>query len=166
MRMGPFVVFLGMLACACNGEATPPLSTLPTTAITVTSPSGDIVEELVVELATTGPQRAQGLMYRQDLPEDRGMLFLFETERSGGFWMQNTLIPLDIAYLSADGTVLEIVKGTPLDTTILNPAQPYRHTLEVNQGWFERHRLGPGAHVAIPTQHVPSPQSAAPSATP
>jgi uncharacterized membrane protein (UPF0127 family) len=65
--------------------------------------------------------------------------------------MRNTYIPLDIAYLAADGTVLEIVHGVPLDETILTPQQPYRYVLEVNGGWFERHGLGVGAKVSIPS---------------
>jgi uncharacterized membrane protein (UPF0127 family) len=149
--MQQFVLVVAMLACACaDSDGEPAL--LPTARITVSD--GEVVEELTVELATTGPQHTQGLMFRQSLAEDRGMLFLFDQERSGGFWMKDTYVPLDIAYLAADGTVLEIREGVPLNTQILTPAQPYRHVLEVNRGWFERHNLGVGARVSIPQEQV------------
>ena len=143
-----FVVVIAMIACACSdaNEPEPPL--LPTAQITVSS--GEVSRPLTVELATTPSQRQQGLMYRQSMAEDRGMLFLFEQDINHGFWMKNTYIPLDIAYLAPDGTVLEIVKGEPLNTDPLTPQQPYRHALEVNQGWFEENGLGPGAKVSIP----------------
>ena len=89
-------------------------------------------------------------MFRDSLDELAGMLFVFPADRSGGFWMQNTFIPLDIAYLAADGTVLEIVHGVPRSRDILTPSQPYRHTLEVNGGWFERQGFGVGDRVEIP----------------
>ena len=105
---------------------------------------------LTVEVASRPDQRYRGLMFRDSLDELAGMLFLFPADRSGGFWMRNTFIPLDIAYLAADGTVLEIVHGVPQSLDILHPSQPYRHTLEVNDGWFERQGFGVGDRVDIP----------------
>lgn len=103
-----------------------------------------------VEFASTPLERQTGLMHRESLDEDAGMLFVFPSDVQTGFWMENTLIPLDIAHIAADGTVLEINTREPLDKTILPPAQPYRYTLEVNGGWFERHGLGVGAKVTLP----------------
>ncbi|MCY3504800.1 MAG: DUF192 domain-containing protein [Chloroflexi bacterium] len=123
---------------------------LPITRLTVTSADGESSVTLTVEIANRSDQRQRGLMFRQSMDELAGMLFVFSGDRSGGFWMRNTLIPLDIAYLGADGTVLEIVHGVPLSLDILTPAQPYRYTLEVNGGWFERQGLGVGDVVAIP----------------
>lgn len=123
---------------------------LPITQLTVTSADGASAVTLTVEIANRSDQRQRGLMFRQSMDELAGMLFVFPGDRSGGFWMRNTLIPLDIAYLGSDGTVLEIVHGVPLSLDILTPAQPYRYTLEVNGGWFERQGLGVGDTVAIP----------------
>ncbi len=135
---------------ACDDDRDEPLPLLPTAEIRV---EGDGVSEtLTVELARTSRQHQQGLMYRQELPEDRGMLFLFESEQNGGFWMKNTYLPLDIAYLAEDGTVQEIRQGKPLDETILRPGDPYWMVLEVNAGWFERHGLGVGARVMVPME--------------
>jgi uncharacterized membrane protein (UPF0127 family) len=140
-----FVIMIAMLACACSDGQQPEPPLLPTTELTVSSDT--VTERLTVELATTAPQRSQGLMYRKSMAEDRGMLFVFPDDIPNGFWMKNTYIPLDIAYVDADGTILQIVQGQPLDETILRPDEPYRFALEVNQGWFERHNLGVGDKV-------------------
>ena len=123
---------------------------LPITQLTVTSASGEASVTLTVEIANRSDQQRRGLMFRESMDELAGMLFVFQGDRTGGFWMRNTLIPLDIAYLGADGTVLEIVHGVPLSLENLTPSQPYRYTLEVNGGWFERQGLGVGDRVAIP----------------
>ncbi len=133
--------------------APPATSTLPTPTpavrnITVTD--NGRVANLTVELALTAAEHARGLMFRESLAEDSGMLFVFAQPSTGAFWMKNTLIPLDIAYLGSDGRVLQVVHGQPLDETPLAPDQPYRYTLEVNAGWFDRHELGVGAAVSIP----------------
>jgi uncharacterized membrane protein (UPF0127 family) len=103
-----------------------------------------------VELAVTEDEVRTGLMHRESLPEDRGMLFIFDPPSHTGFWMRNTLIPLDIAYIDADGTIKEIVHGEPLNETVLRPTLPYWYVLEVNGGWFERQGLGVGDRAVIP----------------
>ncbi len=105
---------------------------------------------ITVELAATDEARTRGLMFRDALPEEAGMLFLFANDQRGGFWMKNTRIPLTIAYLDSSGRVLELHDGRPLDEAALLPSQPYRFALEVNQGWFGRHGLGVGAKVELP----------------
>ena len=123
---------------------------LPITQLTVSSADGESSVTLTVEIANRSDQRHRGLMFRESMDELAGMLFVFQGEQTGGFWMRNTLIPLDIAYLGADGTVLDIVHGVPLSLENLTPALPYRYTLEVNGGWFERQGFGVGDVVAIP----------------
>jgi hypothetical protein len=154
-----FFVFIAMLAVSFCGEGGLP-GTLPTPVPTpeplpanmrlLTVSGGGRSATVKVELAVTGPERSKGLMNRASMPEDHGMLFVFTRDVSVGFWMEQTLIPLDIAYLAHDGTVQEIKHGKPLDRTILSPAKPYRYTLEVNGGWFERQGLGVGSVVSIP----------------
>ncbi len=117
----------------------------------ITLAQGDSQATVSVEVAATFRERQQGLMLRQEMAEDAGMLFLFPRDGQVGFWMKDTYLPLDIAYISAAGEVLEVRQATPLDETVLTPAQPYRYVLEVNQGWFERHALGVGAKVTLPT---------------
>lgn len=145
--MRAFFVFVAMVAFSVCGDDKPPTQ-LPAREITVEG--NGRTERLTVELATTGAQQQQGLMFRMAMPDDAGMLFLFKTDGRGGFWMRNTYLPLSIAYLDASGRVLEIRDGKPLDDTVLTPKQAYRNVLEVNQGWFERHELGVGSVVHVP----------------
>ena len=133
--------------CSTNDPAP---CALPIAYLTVSGADGEHAVTLTVEVASRPDQRQRGLMFRDSLDELAGMLFVFPADRSGGFWMQNTFIPLDIAYLAADGTVLEIVHGVPRNRDVLTPSQPYRHTLEVNGGWFERQGFGVGDRVEIP----------------
>lgn len=151
-----FFVFVAMLAFSVCGDDRP-ATVLPTRQIHVTSADGTRSEKLIVELATTPADRSQGLMLRQSMPEDAGMLFLFPANGEVGFWMKDTYIPLTIAYLADDGTILETRDGKPLDTKVLTPGGPYRHVLEVNLGWFTRHGFTIGSKVEIPAD-APAPK--------
>jgi hypothetical protein len=107
---------------------------------------------LQVEVADTPMARAQGLMYRRHLPENAGMLFIFADTVMGGFWMKNTLIPLSIAFVDEKWKIVDIkdmkVEQDPTKPiNVYAPAQPYRYALEVNLGFFERHRIAIGAGV-------------------
>jgi uncharacterized membrane protein (UPF0127 family) len=138
----PFVYVVFLVACA-RDDTTPHRFVLTV--------AGDESSRTVnVEVASTPQERQQGLMWRQALDPDWGMLFIFPGLSGGGFWMRNTYVPLDIAYIGADGTVLEIRAAQPLDETVLTPARPYRYVLEVNQGWFQQHGLGVGSKISLP----------------
>jgi uncharacterized protein len=155
------LVYIPIAACSSNPAATDAPTQPVSSASAATSPAitsrtmtvtgnGRTVS-LTVELAYTEAQRERGLMSREHLADDAGMLFVFAANTDIGFWMKDTLIPLDIAYLDAIGHVLEIKHGKPLDETVLTPSRQYRYTLEVAGGWFERHGLAVGATVALPT---------------
>ena len=116
----------------------------------VVSGAGGAREELTVELAQTAQERGRGLMGREELPEDGGMLFVFPQDTEAGFWMKDTLIPLSIAFIAADGTILDVQDMEPLSEEFHRPPAPYRYALEVNQGWFRERGLGPGDRVVIP----------------
>jgi len=107
---------------------------------------------LSVELAVTPEERARGLMYRESLADDRGMLFVFEYSGRWGFWMKNTLIPLSIAFLDHEGNVVNIEDMQPHDTTVTMPKGEILYALEVNLGWFARHGIRPGSRIALPEQ--------------
>jgi uncharacterized membrane protein (UPF0127 family) len=99
---------------------------------------------LKVELALTEPQRMQGLMYREKMGADEGMLFVFDTAEYQSMWMKNTLIPLSVAFLGPDGAILNIVDMEP---QTLNPhisAGPALYAIETNKGWFAAHGLKAG----------------------
>jgi len=75
-------------------------------------------------------------MFRQQLGSGAGMLFIFPGDTSSGFWMQNTFVPLSIAFIDVDGVIVDIQDMEPLSTAIHSPGASYRWALEVNQGWF------------------------------
>ncbi|MFQ5750752.1 MAG: DUF192 domain-containing protein [bacterium] len=103
---------------------------------------------LDVEIAQDEETLMSGLMYREELPENQGMLFVFQNQRILSFWMRNTFIPLDIAFINRDGMVVDIQQMAPLDETkqYISSA-PALYALEVNAGWFEEHRLKIGSRV-------------------
>ncbi|WP_345890837.1 DUF192 domain-containing protein [Devosia oryzisoli] len=88
-----------------------------------------------VEVVDTPEGRAKGLMYRQELAEDAGMLFDFKQERPVSFWMQNTFIPLDMVFIGADGVVRNVhVNARPRDPTSIPSDGPVQFVLEINGG--------------------------------
>jgi uncharacterized membrane protein (UPF0127 family) len=80
------------------------------------------------------------------------MLFVFGQDTNAGFWMKNTKIPLSIAFIDREGTIMETQDMEPLAAKTHTPAQAYRYALEVNRGWFVRHGLGAGDRVEIPAE--------------
>lgn len=111
--------------------------------------------ELEVEIADTPGERSAGLMNRQSLPPDAGMLFVFAEDTESGFWMKDTLIPLSIAFVRADGVIVEILDMEPLDETLHRPGEPYRYAVEANRGWFEEKGVEPGDRMISPAGLAP-----------
>src|SRR5437870_10989922 len=89
-----------------------------------------------VEVADEPAEWERGLMFRTELAEDAGMLFVFPGDVDYAFWMQNTLIPLSIAFIAADGRIVDLQDMQPRSTELHVPAARYRYALEVNQGYF------------------------------
>lgn len=116
---------------------------------------------LLVEIAHTEEARRQGLMKRDHLAEDRGMLFVYTDSALRGFWMKDTKIPLSIAFLDEAGTIRRITDMRPFATDRVPSLYPARYALEVNQGWFERHGVGVGDAVSglgqLPTASAEAP---------
>lgn len=100
--------------------------------------------EVRVEIADDEAERSKGLMFRESLPENDGMLFVYESQRSVGFWMRNTLIPLDIAYIDSQGRIVDIQQMEPGDETTHWSKADAMYALEMNVGWFETHGVGVG----------------------
>ncbi|MBR3672202.1 MAG: DUF192 domain-containing protein [Spirochaetia bacterium] len=103
--------------------------------------------KLTVEIAETQEAQEKGLMGRESMAEDHGMLFVYDRDSRKSFWMKNTLIPLSIAYIAADGTIREIYDMEPLSTRIVDSRYSVRYALEVNQGAFQRHGIKEGDKV-------------------
>ena len=127
-----------------RGDAQP---TLPLGRVELeTPPRAPIV--LRVEVASTDRQRELGLMFREQLGDDEGMLFLFDSERRNSFWMRNTLIPLDLFFIAADWTVVGVVENaTPLTDDPRRVPGLSQYVLEVNAGFAQKHGLGAGTKV-------------------
>ena len=89
-----------------------------------------------IQVAATPEQRATGLMFRKDMPQTEGMLFVFEQATVQCFWMKNTLLPLTAAFVADDGTIVNLADMKPQTTDSHCSAQPVRYVLEMNQGWF------------------------------
>jgi uncharacterized membrane protein (UPF0127 family) len=123
--------------------------------VTETTPFGLRTAELTIsntpvtaEIADTPQASENGLMFRDSLPEDHGMLFIFDQPKKASFWMRNTKIPLSIAYIDSTGKILEINSMNPLDETVVpSRSDEVAYALEVNQGWFARHAISSGAKV-------------------
>ena len=105
------------------------------------------VHSLVVEVACDDSSRKLGLMNRESLPDDHGMLFIFRQGKRQSFWMKNTLIPLSIAFISDGGEVLQIEDMKPKDLRSTMSKQKVRCALEVNKGWFESHGINVGDRI-------------------
>ena len=105
---------------------------------------------LKLQLALTQSEQAKGLMYRDSLPKDHGMLFLFKNPGPRAFWMRNTRISLDLAYFDANGLLLEVHPLYPYDENAVHSNS--RHVLivvETNRGWFLRNNIRPGAGIDL-----------------
>ncbi len=96
------------------------------------------------QLALTPEQRQIGLMFRADMPQNEGMLFIFEDAAQQCFWMKNTLLPLTAAFVSDDGTIVNLVDMKPQTTDSHCSAKPVRFVLEMNQGWFAKRAITAG----------------------
>lgn len=105
---------------------------------------------LDVQLAQSPMERQIGLMWRKDMPQHEGMLFVFEQPSQQCFWMRNTLIPLSAAFIADDGSIVNIVDMKPQSDDSHCSAKPVRFVLEMNQGWFARRNVQAGYKLSGP----------------
>jgi len=105
-------------------------------------------QEVMAELAVTLPQIMTGMMFRKEMAEHEGMLFVFSRPHRASFYMRNTLIPLTCAYIDSEGVILETHDMKPLDESSIEAAsENVQYVLEMNKGWFERNKVSTGAVV-------------------
>lgn len=140
-----------LVGAGCYSSEEEPGSVPPATATALIDTGEDSV--LVnLEIADTDEERRRGLMFRESLPEDRGMAFVFFEEPRGYFWMKNTLIPLSIAFFDQEGEILRILDMEPCEADsceVYDPGIPYVGALEVNQGMFEEWGVEEGDRITI-----------------
>lgn len=167
MRSVPLLLLAAMLLAACVSRDDPGLPPSPDTSPNVPPmhPAIDDYAEAVVhlvdgerrvrvdvKLAETSADRRQGLMNVPELPDAIGMLFVYSRERTGGFWMKDTLVPLDIAFFDAEEKLLTILEMEPCEESpcpVYDPGVAYRYALEVRRGWFAERGVDPGWRIAI-----------------
>jgi uncharacterized membrane protein (UPF0127 family) len=106
-------------------------------------------DTVLAEVAATADERAEGLMYRDAVPDGTGMLFVFEDSRPRAFWMANTYVALDIAYMDPSYRIVDIVAMEPLDMDTYPSRAPAMFALEVRQGWFAEHGITVGTQPTI-----------------
>jgi uncharacterized membrane protein (UPF0127 family) len=105
--------------------------------------------ELTVEIADENRERQAGMMHRTTMPENEGMLFVFSYPNQRGFWMENTTVPLSIAYIDPASRVIEIHDLHPGNTQpVESRSARVQYALEVNQGWFAKNGIQPGTVLA------------------
>lgn len=104
---------------------------------------------LHAEIADTPALRAQGLMGRSALCPDCGMLFVFPNADRHAFWMKNTPLPLDIAFIDAHGQIVDIQSMQPYSLAPHAPAKAVRYALETHQGWFDARKIRPGMRIEL-----------------
>jgi len=108
------------------------------------------IHQIDTQVALSPEQRSIGLMFRREMPQHEGMLFVFEQPSTQCFWMKNTLLPLTAAFVADDGTIVNLEDMKPQTTDSHCSAKPVRFVLEMNQGWFAKKGIKAGAKLAGP----------------
>jgi uncharacterized membrane protein (UPF0127 family) len=136
---------VALIGCLCAFELvlaqSAPQPTLPTQRLT----AGFHV--ITAELATTPLSRMTGMMFRTSTPPNHGMLFVFEDKAQHCFWMRNTPLPLTIAFIEDDGTIVQIQDMAPKAEASHCPQRAIRYALEMEQGWFKKKAIGVGSKI-------------------
>lgn len=160
-RLSAIVLAVSACAEADAGNADAPRSAAPTATATAGEevrrafpPAGHAwvimgADTVVAEVASTADERAEGLMYREEVPDGTGMLFVFQDSQPRAFWMANTYVALDIAYMDPSYRIVDIIQMEPLITESYPSNAPAMFALEVRQGWFEENEIGVGTQTQI-----------------
>ena len=130
-------------SCFFRGEDLPPAPCYPITLGSRT---------LSIPVALDKVHCRRGLMYRRQLGPDEGMLFVYPREAPYFFWMKDTYVPLSIAFVRADGRIIQIEDMEPLDLTKHLSRAPAQYALEMPKGWFGRNKVKEGDVVKIPEE--------------
>ncbi len=141
--------FAATLALASAAAAGEPPASCALDRVTALTPEGPV--DFTVEIADDAEERAQGLMFRQEMAEDAGMIFLYEDVAPRHFWMKNTFLPLDIIFFDAGGVIVHVAENTtPFSLKTISSVEPAMGALEVNGGVTEALGIGPGTVLIHP----------------
>jgi uncharacterized protein len=157
ISIGLFAVLSGGCKPSASSPATPPS---PPAYPTAAQPKLATIklwigpQEMIAEMAVTEKEEQTGMMFRTNMAENEGMIFVMPYPMQASFWMKNTILPLSCAYIAPDGTILEIHDLQPQDTNAVNAtANNILYVLETKQGWFKRNNVGVGT--VITTERGP-----------
>jgi uncharacterized membrane protein (UPF0127 family) len=150
-RLLPIALVLGLIGSACQdrGQAEPSSNAVARATI---STHQEEVRTDALSIADSPEERRVGLMGVEALDEDGGMVFVFDGEQDGSFWMKDTLIPLSIAFWGEDGRLLDILEMEPCTADpcpTYSARAPYTHALEMNAHWFEDRGIEIGDRVEL-----------------
>ncbi len=150
--LAALVLSAGAVACTPGGQAAGAITErsaagLEQVPLTIRSSTG--MHRFIVEVARSPEEQAMGLMHRQSLAPDRGMLFPYDPPQPASFWMKNTLIPLDLIFIRADGTIARIAENTvPLSLDPVPSLEPVAAVLEIAGGRAAELGIRPGDRVS------------------
>jgi uncharacterized membrane protein (UPF0127 family) len=137
---------LATVALMCVGGCdSQPASPLPTTQMTIGA------KMFTLEIADTDATREHGLMKRDSMPADHGMIFVFDQDAPRSFWMKNTRIPLDIIFVDSSGKIVSTASMKPYDWTGIPSKGPAKYAIELNQGVVDQLGVKAGDHLDIPS---------------
>ena len=141
------IVIINVMACQEPDRA----QQLPTVKMQIGN------KTFTLEVADDDREQETGLMFRESMPADHGMIFVFDDVEVRGFWMKNTRIPLDIIYVAPDGTIVAIKPMQPFDLRSTSSDKPAQYAIELNQGMAAASGIKPGDRLIIPpTRPVPA----------
>ncbi|MGH8822578.1 MAG: DUF192 domain-containing protein [Rhodoferax sp.] len=132
------ILLAGLTLLTSAANAGSPQMELPRTKLTAA------MYQIDVQLATTTDEQEFGLMFRKQMPQYEGMLFIFDAPSTQCFWMKNTILPLTAAFIADDGTIVNLADMAPETTNSHCSAKPVRFVLEMNQGWFAKRAIKAG----------------------
>lgn len=148
---GLYLIWGLVWGCSLDTKVSPAKTTNTQSTAQTTLYPLTLAEQMIhVELACSVEEQSKGLMFRSELPQNQGMLFVFPRERTLSFWMKNTLIPLDIAYIDAQGKIIDIQQMQPQTTTAHPSKAPAKYALEMNQNWFKDNKIELGTVLTLP----------------
>lgn len=146
--MNPFLrtalsIAIGLSATIACGQQTP-----QTQLQRITLTAG--IHQIDTQVALTPEQHQIGLMYRTEMPQGEGMLFVFPSPSKQCFWMKNTVLPLTAAFVADDGSIVNLEDMKPQTTDSHCSLKPVRYVLEMNQGWFSKKGIKAGMKFSGP----------------
>jgi uncharacterized membrane protein (UPF0127 family) len=151
LRVALFALSLLMAVClSCRAQAGQPQTGLEKRTFRIGTGAGPV--SIACELAKTDKQKEIGLMFRKNMPEGTGMLFIYQRDEVMNYWMKNTLVPLSIAFIASDGRIVAIDSMQPKSLSTVSSDRSVRYALEVPQGWFKKAGVKVGDTLEIPDE--------------